>query len=167
MDELRRRWPLMAAGVVAVVVVAGLVLLLAGGDNDEPTVSGPAVSSPAPRPQRTVTQPPTQTTGGRPSDKDAGAIQRTVTDLVSTNERGDSAGLCRIVGQQASGSGFDALHTCANSAGVDVSILPISDELSIDRIRVKRSRATASLASGVTISLRRAGAGWQVTGATR
>ena len=168
-ENMRRRIPLIGAVAAAIVVAVVLVLLLAGGDDDKPTVSRPSVtrSVPAPVPAPPVNQQTETSTGPKPSDRDAGAIQQTVTDLVSANERGDAQGVCRVVGQTAGGNGFDALHTCARNAGVDVSVLPISDELSIDRIRTKKGRATAHLASGVTISLKRVGAEWRVTAAKR
>jgi hypothetical protein len=163
------RVPLIGAVAAAIVVAVVLALLLAGGDDDNPTVSRPSAtrSAPAPVPAPPVNQQTETSTGPKPSDRDAGAIQQTVTDLVSANERGDAQGVCRIVGQPAGGTGFDALHTCARNAGVDVSVLPISDELSIDRIRVVKGRGTAQLAGGVTISLRRVGSEWRVTAAKR
>jgi len=163
----RSRVPLIGAVAAAIVVAVVLALLLAGGDDDNPTVSRPSATRSAPAPVPPVNQQTETGTGPKPSDRDAGAIQQTVTDLVSANERGDAPGLCRIVGQPVGATGFDALHTCARNAGVDVSVLPISDELSIDRIRVAKGRGTAHLAGGVTISLRRAGSGWRVTAATR
>jgi hypothetical protein len=164
-ENMRRRIPLIGAVAAAIVVAVVLVLLLAGGDDDKPTVSRPSVTRSVPAPP--VNQQTETSTGPKPSDRDAAAIQQTVTDLVSANERGDAQGVCRVVGQPAGGNGFDALHTCARNAGVDVSVLPISDELSIDRIRTSKGRATAQLASGVTISLKRAGADWRVTAAKR
>jgi hypothetical protein len=164
-DLFRNRVPVIAAVAVAIVVAVVLVLVLAGGDDDNPTVSRPSATrttatSPAPQ----AAQPTGTTTAGKPSNRDAGGIQKTVTALVDANERGDAPELCRVVGQPVGGTGFDALHTCANRAGVDLGILPISDELSIDRITASRTRGTAYLAGGRVVSLRRHGAEWRVVG---
>jgi hypothetical protein len=155
--------------VVAIAVAVGVVLLVAGGDDDEPTVSRPSATRTAPsteeRPATTETRP--EAKRPRPSNRDAATIQRTLTRLVQANEQGDAATVCRLLGEPASGTGIGALDRCAARAGVDLSLLPTSDELSVGGIRVVGERATGSPAPGTKVSLRRSGQGWTVTGITR
>jgi hypothetical protein len=155
--------------VAAVAVAVVLVLLLAGGSDDKPTSTRPSATHP-PRSTTTHTSPPKTTPARhrpRPSNKDAATIQRVVTELVQANERGDGATVCRLLGKPAAGSGISAADSCARSAGVDLSLLPTSDELSVGGIRVAGDRAKASPAPGTTISLRRSGRTWTVTGIRR
>jgi hypothetical protein len=155
--------------VVAIAVAVVVVLLLAGGDDDEPTVSRPSATQTSPstreRPAATETQPAANRP--RPPRRDAATIQGTVTALVQANEQGDGRTICRLLGQPPAGNGLDALQSCATGAGVDLSLLPTSDELSVGGIHVKGDRATASPAPGTTLSLRRSGRGWTVTGIGR
>jgi hypothetical protein len=154
--------------VAAVAVAVVLVLLLAGGDDDKPTSSRPSAihtsTTTATTPTRTVTAPPRRR---RPSNRDAAAIQRVVTRLVQANEQGDGATVCRLLGKPAAGTGIGAADRCARSAGVDLSLLPTSDELSVGGIHVSGDRATASPSPGTTVSLRRSGGRWTVTGMRR
>jgi hypothetical protein len=167
-NESRSRIPIAAAVVVALVAAVVVVLLLAGGDDDEPTVSRPSATHTATtqeRPATTETKPAARRR--RPSNRDAATIQRTVTRLVQANERGDARTVCRLLGQAATGTGLDELERCASRAGVDLSLLPTSDELSVGGIHRTGDRATASPAPGTRVSLVRSGRGWKVTGIRR
>jgi hypothetical protein len=167
-NESRSRIPIAAAVVVALVAAVVAVLLLAGGDDDEPTVSRPSATHTAPtqeRPATTETKPAARPP--RPSNRDAAKIQRTVTRLVQANEQGDASTVCRLLGQAATGTGLDALQRCASRAGVDLSLLPTSDELSVGGIHRTGDRATASPAPGTRVALVRSGRGWRVTGIRR
>jgi hypothetical protein len=168
-NESRSRIPILAAVVVALVAAVVAVLLLAGGDDDEPTVSRPSATHPAAptqeRPANTETKPTARR--HRPSNQDAATIQRTVTRLVQANEQGAASTVCRLLGQAATGTGLDALQRCASRAGVDLSLLPTSDELSVGGIHRTGDRATASPAPGTRVSLVRSGRGWKVTGIRR
>jgi hypothetical protein len=167
--ESRSRIPIIAAVVVAIAVAVVVVLLVAGGDDDEPTVSRPSATHTEPRTQERPSTTETQPTAKvhRLPDRDAATIQRTVTRLVQANEQGDGATVCRLLGQAPAGAGIDALERCASSAGVDLSLLPTSDELSVGGIRVTGDRATASPSPGTKVSMRRSGRGWRVTGIRR
>jgi hypothetical protein len=166
--ESGSRVPIIAAVVVAIAVAVGVVLLVAGGDDDEPTVSRPSATHSTPsteeRPATTETRPAAKPP---PSNRDAATVQRTLTRLVQGNEQGDATTVCRLLGQTAAGSGIGALDRCASRAGVDLSLLPTSDELSVGGIHVAGNRATGSPAPGTQVSLRRSGQGWTVTGIKR
>jgi hypothetical protein len=153
--------------VAAVAVAVVLVLVLAGGSDDKPTKSRPSATHPT-TPTTTHTTP-TKTTPARrrrPSNRDAATIQRVVTRLVQANEQGDGATVCRLLGKPAAGSGIGAADSCARS-GVDLTLLPTSDELSVGGIHASGDRATASPSPGTTVSLRRSGGSWTVTGIRR
>jgi hypothetical protein len=157
------------AAAIAIAVAIGLVFLLAGGDDDEPTSSRPSATQPEPttqeRPATTETRPTAKRP--RPSNRDAATVQRVLTRLVQANEQGDGATVCQLLGKPAAGTGIDAADRCASSAGVDLALLPTSDELSVSGIHVKGDRATGSPSPGTTVSLRRSGRAWTVTGITR
>ena len=163
------RVPIIAAVVVAIAVAVGVVLLVAGGDDDKPTSSRPSATQTEPateeRPATTETRPTAKRP--RPSNRDASTIQRVITRLVQANEQGDGATVCQLLGKPAAGTGIDAADRCASSAGVDLALLPTSDELSVGGIRVKGDRATGSPAPGTRASLRRSGRAWTVTALTR
>ena len=169
MRDSGNRGPIILAVALAIAGAIGLLFLLAGGDDDEPTVSRPSATrsvpatgkSPAPTETRPTAKRP------RPSNQDAATIQRTLTSLVQANERGDGVTVCRLLGQPATGSGIDAVDRCASSAGVDLTLLPTSDELSVGGIHVTGDRATGSPAPGTKVSLRRSGRAWTVTGIRR
>ena len=86
---------------------------------------------------------------------------------MEANEQGDATTVCRLLGQPATGTGIGALDRCASTAGVDLTLLPTSDELSVGGIRVAGDRATGSPAPGTKVSLRRSGRGWTVSDITR
>ena len=95
------------------------------------------------------------------------AIQTAVTLLVESSELGEAAGVCRALGQAQSGSGPEAAQRCARRAGIDLQALPGSDELSFERIEASGNRGSARLSTGDTVSLRRTGRRWLVTGVSR
>ena len=156
---------------MALVVGAALVVL--GGD-DEPASERPATET-AGRTTGSETgetaPPPTETrppgTATAPADtpqarREAASIERTVVAIVQATEESDGPRVCRLVGQ-AGGDG----PSCASAAGVNLQALPTSDELSLDRASTSGPRATVVLADGRRILLRRAGAGWIVTGVSQ
>jgi hypothetical protein len=168
MPERSGRWaPLVVAGAMAVAAVVIAVLLLTGGDNDGSTVSRPPPTQKAPATAKPRVAPRPSTPRRPSSTERAEGIQQTVSTLVGASERGDARATCRLLGQSAAGSGLAALDRCARRAHVDLTVLPSSDELSIERVKASGKRGTARLAGHLTISLRRAGRRWRVTGVRR
>jgi hypothetical protein len=153
---------------VAVAVVA--VVLIAGGDDEDPRpVPRPGATKEATAPPPTATGPTNTEERRRETDRVREAevsVQETVTELVESNERGDGRTLCPLLGEPPAAR-LQGLERCARAAGVDLALLPVSDELSIERVRAAGSRGSATLVGGVTVSLRRVGARWQVTGISR
>ena len=147
-----------------------MVVIVVSGDDEEPKpaprpgATKEATAPPPPRTETTDTQGRTTTTD-RPPQAEV-SVQETVTKLVESNEQGDGRTLCPLLGQPPAAR-LQGLERCARAAGVDLSILPISDELSIERVRASGRRGSATLVGGLTISLRRVGDRWQVTAISR
>jgi hypothetical protein len=121
------------AAVAAAAIAIALVLVLVLGEDE--------VEEPAPvTATGTTADPPGTDTAPTPPDRptesrDAAKIERAVALYVEAVERGD---------RRAEG-------------------LPTSDELSIRGVRVEGDRATATLAGGARLALRRAGGRWRVS----
>jgi hypothetical protein len=148
---------LPAALTAGVLAIAGC-----GGDGDK-TSSKPATTGTATATGPSATRPPgkrTTPTTERltPNPKRAG-VERTIARFVEGLERSDAASVCRLLGRPPG-----TLERCAEAAGVDLHAVPSSDELSVARISFRGSRASAKLAGGQTLTLRRAGRGWLITG---
>ena len=163
MESRNRRRAAIAAAVVALVAALALVLLLAGGDDDEAgDRAARDTTAIAPPPERE--EPGERTAPSRKETRREGAdLARTVTVFVQAREETDARTLCQLLGQPASGTGPAAVDTCARAAGVDLSALPTSDELSVETTLVSGRLASVRLAGGTTVRLRKAGGRWRVT----
>jgi hypothetical protein len=158
----------IAAGIAALAIGFVLALIVAGGEDDEPPGTTPTER---PATTETVTEtetaPRTEPVRRPPPARDFVAIQETVTLLVESAELGDAAGVCRALGRPARGSGPEAAQRCADRAGIDLQALPSSDEFSFERIEASGNRGSARLSTGDTVSLRRSGGRWVVTGVSQ
>lgn len=157
------------AGVAALLIGFVIALAVAGGDDDTPTPE--TTERPATTETQTVTETETETvrepgeTVRRPPPaRDFAAIQSTIVLLVESAETRNAQGVCRALGQAPEGTGQDAAQACADRAGIDLEALPSSDELSFEQVDASGNRGRARLGSGDTITLRRAGGRWVVTG---
>ena len=160
----------IAAGIAALVIGFAVALAVAGGDDDAPPGEGTA-QRPETADTQTVTETetvrePGETVRRPPPARDFAAIQATVVRLVESAETRDAQGVCRALGQAPAGTGPDAAQGCADRAGIDLAALPSSDELSFERVEASGNRGRATLASGDTVTLRRSGGRWVVTGLT-
>ncbi|HEX2233881.1 MAG TPA: hypothetical protein VHG69_11030 [Thermoleophilaceae bacterium] len=158
----------IAAGLAALVLGLVVALIVAGGDDDAPP-GEEARQTTAPTEPQTETQTETaptpretETTPTRPPRRDLAAIQQVVALLIESAEIRDGAGVCHALGQPQ-GSGPEAAEACADRAGIDLSQLPGSDELSFERVRASGDRGRVVLGSGDSVSLRRQGDSWVVT----
>jgi hypothetical protein len=159
----------IAAGIAALAIGFVLALIVAGGEDDEPPRTSPT-ERPATTETVTETETPprrTETVRRPPPARDFVAIQEAVTLLVESAELGDAAGVCRALGRPARGSGPEAAQRCADRAGIDLQALPSSDEFSFERIEASGNRGSARLSTGDTVSLRRSGGRWVVTGVSQ
>ena len=163
MREYPRRRAIVA-GVMALLAGIALAFAVAGGDDDEPpgttrtqtAATTETVTEPARETGETVRRPPPA--------RDFAAIQTAVTRLVESAELNDARGVCRSLGQPASGSGPEAARRCADAVGIDLFALPSSDELSFDRVELpSRRSARVVLGGGETVVLRRSDGSWIVT----
>jgi hypothetical protein len=161
---------LVLAGVLPVVVAGTIALAGCGGDDtktgpssDARTQStGTQTAPPTTEPQATTKAPPSALLRKRRRDRAERGIQTAVNTLVGAAEAGDGRRFCDVVGRQASGSGLQALQTCARSAGIQPEQLPTSDELSIEKVRLSGDRATVTVTPSTRIVLRRRGDVWTV-----
>jgi hypothetical protein len=168
-ENSRRR--MIAVGAAALLIGFVLALLVAGGDDDD-QAQGPETG------ERTAT---TETTAGPGTEtatapqavepvepavpqRDLAGIQATVVLLVESAEVRDGRGVCRALGEAPIGSSRDVAQDCADRAGIDLSALPGSDELSFEEVDAAGDRGRVELASGDVITLRRRGGRWVVTG---
>jgi hypothetical protein len=168
-----------AIGIVAFLIAVGagvaFAVIVDGGDHPKGGRVKPGVQTVAPTATTETTEtteteaertaPPTATTTAPRPDPQARGIERAVATLVESSEVGDGSSFCKVLGRR--GSGPEAVSTCARAAGIDLRTLPSSDELSVEAVRVSGGRATASLAGGAEVSLRRVGRRWRVTGVQR
>jgi hypothetical protein len=162
----KRRAVAIAVVVVAVAAGVGVALALSGDDDEPATMAETATTETATatetQPQRDTGDRPRATTRAPAPDRNEREIERTVSALVESVELGDGAAVCAALGRR--GSGPEAIGGCARAAGVDLAALPTSDELSVGDVEVVGRRATAELAGGTTVSLRRVGTEWRVSG---
>ena len=125
-----------AVALAVLAVAAGLVLALGEEEAGEDTTSAPAGDA-RPRPPRPepAPAPPPAPANGHDAARTAG-VERAVERYIEAAEAGEVAA----------------------PRG-----LPTTDELSIAEVRLEGSRATARLAGGERLLLRRSGGGWRVT----
>ena len=171
MDERPDRRRMIAAGAAALVLGVVIALVVADDDGDRPpgttATTGPTAMTTETTPGTTTQAAPAPTDTARQPvpRRDLAAIQTTVTLLVEAAELNDAAGVCRALGQPATGSSPDMAQQCADRAGIDLQALPGSDELSFDRTTLAGpNRARVLLATGDTVELSRANGRWVVTG---
>jgi hypothetical protein len=158
---------------LAVALGVGLGIAL-GGDDDDDDRARPRADATESPPAGTIPAPPTATAEAPgpeappappPRDPQRAEIEQVVSELVEASERGDAEGLCFLVGQDPGGAiGLQALQACARRAGVDLSLIPTSDELTLVDIRIRGDRARAKFASGATVLLMRAADRWRIDG---
>jgi hypothetical protein len=157
----------IAAGVAALVIGFVIALAVAGGDDDTPPPETTERARTAETDTVTETETvrePGETVRRPPPARDFAAIQSTIVLLVESAETRNAEGVCRALGQAPVGTSEDVAQECADRAGVDLSALPSSDELSFEEVGASGNRGRARLGSGDTITLRRAGGRWVVTG---
>jgi hypothetical protein len=168
-DNLRRR-PLTVALVLAALAAgAGLGIVLSQDDDDDEgaatTAERQTATTGAVGETKTQTESTTTTVEGASAREEARRVEEAIVALVESSEAGDAPRLCDVLG--VSPSGARSVQVCARAARVDLSVLPTSDELSIERVDVSGPRGIATLAGGTRIALRRAGREWKVTGLER
>jgi hypothetical protein len=157
----------IAAGLTALVIGFVIALAVAGGDDDTPapeTTERPATTETATETETETVREPGETVDRPPPARDFAAIQATIVLLVESAETRNAQGVCRALGQTPAGGGQDAAQGCADRAGIDLAALPSSDELSFEQVAATGNRGRARLASGDTVTLRRTGGRWVVTG---
>jgi len=156
----------IAAGAVALVTGFVLALILAGGEDDRPpgTQTTERTATTETVTETETTPQATETAEQRPPRRDLAGIQAAVILLVESAELGEASGVCRALGQPASGGGPEGAQRCADRAGIDLQALPGSDELSFEQVDARGDRGRARLSTGDTIELRRTGGRWVVTG---
>lgn len=156
---------------IAGCLAAALVLGGCGGSDDKDKGSAPpdTTSSNAKKPpagtepMATTKAPPSALLKKRRRDRAETGIQTAVTNLVSTAERGDGAGFCKVLGRKATAAGSGALQSCAQAAGVPAEQLPTSDELSIQKVQLQGAAAVVTIVPGTRITLRKQGDAWIVS----
>jgi hypothetical protein len=140
-----------AAGFAAAVAIVLVLLIALGGDDEEtaetaphgpPTTGVTETTGTTDAPRTQTAEALTDTGPGEPNPRTVGP-ERAVFSLVAAVEAGNAP------------------------AGVHVSALPSSDELSVERTRVAGDRATVTLAGDVTVRLRRSGGAWRVVAVQR
>ena len=151
---MSRRGIIIGAAVFAAAVAIVLVLVIALGGKDEergetaphgPPTTGVTETTGTTGAPRTQTAEALTDTGPRRPRRNAAAarVEQALLDLVAAAERGQPP------------------------AGIDPTILPSSDELSIERTEIEGDRATVALAGGVVVAFRRSGDGWTAVSARR
>jgi hypothetical protein len=161
-DNLPRR-PLTVALVLAALAAgAGVGIALSQDDDDgsATTAGGETATTEAVGETKTETESTTTTAEKESGQEEARRIEEAIVALVESSEAGDGPRLCDVLG--VSPGGPRSVQVCARAAGVDLSVLPTSDELSIERVDVSGRRAIATLVGGTRISLRQAGRQWKV-----
>ena len=141
---MSRRAMIIGAVVLAAAAAIVLVIVLAGGDDEKP-------AEPAPH------GPPTT---GVTTQTETERTERTETveDLTDTVPRADPR---RAEVERAVFALIESVEVGQPPAGIDVSALPTSDELSVESTRISGDRATVTLAGGVVVRLRRSGGEWR------
>ncbi len=133
-----------AGAALAALAAVVLVIVLAGGDEEKP-------AEPAPHgPPTTGVTAPTETQRSERTE--------TVEDLTDTTPRPDPL---RAEVERAVFALVEAVELGRPPSGVDVSGLPTSDELSVERTRIAGDRAAVTLAGGTVVRLRRSGGEWR------
>ena len=141
---MSRRTAIIGASLFAAAVAVVLVIALGGNEEERaetaphgPPTTGVTETTDTARTQ--TAEPLTDTATTPEPDPRAAEVERAVFALVEATEVGKST-----------------------PAGVDVSALPTSDELSVERTEVAGERATVTLAGGVKVRLQRSGGDWEV-----
>jgi hypothetical protein len=161
-EDRRGRTALVATLLVAIAAGVGAALAVTGcGGGHKASSAPPATTTASQHAAPTTPSGGRTTSSGRRLKRNPkrAAIERTVASFVEGVERSDAAAVCRLLGRPPG-----SLEGCARSAGVDLHAVPSSDELSVERVRVAGTHASAGLAGGQTVTLRRAGRAWLVTG---
>ena len=138
----RRAWII---GVALFAAAVAVVLVIALGGNEE---------------ERAETAPHGPPTTGVTETTDTAPATETVEELTDTGPRGPDPRDARV--ERAVFALVEAVEVGNPPPGLDVSALPTSDELSVERTEVAGDRATVTLAGGVKVRLRRAGGVWEV-----
>jgi hypothetical protein len=153
--------PMIPRSALALIAAA---LLAAGCGGDKESSSKPKAKTTA----SARTSPPKGGRAGAPPAKKRrrlvpnrrrAAIERTVERFVTSVERSDSASACTLLGRPPG-----TIEGCAAAAGIDLRMLPSSNELSITHVSLEGRRASAGLSGGQTFTLRRAGSRWLISG---
>ena len=140
----------MIIGVAVFAAAAAIVLAIALGSGDDEKRAEQAPHGPP-------TTGVTETTSTAPATE-------TVEDLTDTAPRPNARraevekAVLRLVADAESGR---------PTPGVDPTLLPTSDELSIERTRIGRGGATVWLAGGVVVRLGRSQGEWTVVNVSR
>ena len=141
---MSRRNTVIGAAAFAAVAAVVLVIVLAGGDEEKPAEQAPH------GPPTTGATAPTETQPTRRPE--------TVDDLTDTTPRADPR---RAEVERAVFALVEAVELGRPPPGIDVSALPTSDELSVERTRIAHDRAAVTLAGGTMVRLRRSGGEWR------
>ena len=140
---MRRRAWLVGASLFAAAVAVVLVIALGGNEEER--------ADPAPHGPPTI---------GVSETTDTAPATETVEELTDTGPRGPDPRDARV--ERAVFALVEAVEAGNPPPGLDVTPLPTSDELSVERTEIAGARATVTLAGGVKVRLRRSGGTWEV-----
>ena len=149
---------IIGAGVAAAALVSGG----SSGSSSTAAISDPTagLTSTATRTTPTATIA-TTTTAAQASSP---GVRATVTSYVVAAENGDAKTLCGLQANAvASSSGATAAQACASKAGITLSDLPVSSQLSFSDVKVSGDSATVQLLKIGQMTLVKVNGSWKVS----